>query len=200
MTKSKIFFYFCLSFIGGISLNSITQIPQLLMLGILILGILSISILWSYKKLVVFGFCILFLVLGIWRHQTVELIIHYLEEQKVTFIGVVIKEPDIRETHTKLTLFEVEPRTIKGKVLVTTRKYPEYKYGDKLKITGELETPQVFENFNYKDYLAKDGIYSVIYYPNIELIEKNQGNFVYAKILSFKNKLREVIYQNLSPP
>jgi len=58
----------------------------------------------------------------------------------------------------------------------------------------------IFEDFNYKDYLAKDGIYSVIYWPEIELIEKNQGNLIYARILQFKNKLRESIYQNLSPP
>jgi len=37
-------------------------------------------------------------------------------------------------------------------------------------------------------------------WPKIELIERNQGNFAYAKILEFKNKLRESIYQNISPP
>ena len=32
------------------------------------------------------------------------------------------------------------------------------------------------------------------------MIKKNKGNFIYAEILSFKDKLRNVIYQNLSPP
>ena len=35
------------------------------MLGLLILGILFISVLWQYKKLVIIGFSILFLVAGI---------------------------------------------------------------------------------------------------------------------------------------
>jgi len=197
----------------------------------LILGILLISTLWSHKKIVVIGFCLLFLVLGIWRHQATELKIINDElrkyndlDQKITLIGIVLDESDIRERSIKLTISSEqltannEQLKIKGRILITTNRYPEYQYGDKLKITGELKTPQVFdpkslkatgspateggigEDFNYRDYLKKDGIYSVMNWPEIEIAEKNQGNFVYAKILSFKNKLRESIYQNLSPP
>jgi len=183
------------------------------MLSFLILGILLISVFWQYKKFVIIGFCILFLVLGIWRHQVALLKIENNElrkfndlNQNITLIGIVSGEPDIREKSLKITikvnesLTEDGPRTTTGKVLVTTNRYPEYQYGDKLKISGKLKTPLEFEDFNYKDYLAKDGIYSVIYLPKIELLEKNQGNLVYAKILEFKNKLRESIEQNLSPP
>jgi len=213
MTKSKIFLYFCLSFIGGIFLNSIVKISQPALLGFLILGILLISVLWSHKKLVVIGFCLLFLVVGIWRHQTVELEImnnelrgYNNQEEQITLIGRVIKEPDIRETNTKLTIEaqSLNGIKIKGKVLITTNRYPQYQYGDKLKITGKLLTPQVFEDFNYKDYLAKEGIYSAIYWPEIELIEKESYTgptwAIYGQILKFKNKLRESIYQNLSSP
>jgi len=174
------------------------------MLSFLILGILLITVLWQYKKLAVIGFCILFLVVGIWCHQQAELRVMNNDlrkyndlDQETTLIGQVIKEPDIRESNIKLT---IKPEKINGRALVTTNRYPEYNYGDKLKITGKLLTPQEFPDFNYKDYLAKDKIYSVIYWPKIELIEKNKGNPVYAKILDFKNKLRESIYQNLSPP
>ncbi len=204
MSKSQIFLFVCLAFLGGIFLSSFIKISPLLLLGFLALGLLFISIFWRYKKLAVVGFCILFLVLGIWRHQFAETKILKSElqtyndkEEIVTLIGVVSAEPDVREKNLKLT---VKLPGIEGKVLVTAGKYLEYKYGDKLKIKGFLKTPQEFEDFNYKDYLAKDGIYSVMYYPEIELIERSQGNFLYAQILSFKDKLREVVYQNLSPP
>jgi len=204
MTPSKIVLYLCLSFIGGIFLNSFLPAGALVKAGLVIFGILLISIFWRYKKIAVLGFCILFLVLGIWRHQQVELRImnnelrKYNDQEKIiTLVGVIAKEPDIREKSVKLT---VQPENINGKVLVTANRYPEYQYGDKLKIIGKLETPLEFEDFNYKDYLKKDGIYSVMDFSKIELIEKNQGNFIYAKILDFKDKLRESIYQNLSPP
>ena len=82
------------------------------MLGVLILGILLISVLWQYKKIVVIGFCLLFLFFGIWRHQQVLLNIPQVEEKDISFVGVVVAEPDIRDTHTKLTLIEAEPQSI----------------------------------------------------------------------------------------
>jgi len=210
MTASKIFLYFCLSFIGGIFISSLVLIPQFYLLGFLIFGILLISIFWKYKKLAVVGFCILFLVLGIWRNQKAELGIINNElrkyndlEQKIILVGMVSAEPDIKERIIKLTIETetINEATMKGKVLVMTNRYPEYKYGDKLKITGFLKTPsENIDGFNYKNYLKKDRIYSVMDWPKIELIEKNQGNLIFAKILSFKEKLRESIYRNLSPP
>jgi len=204
MAASKIFLYFCLSFIGGIFLSSFFSFFQPALLAFLISGILLVSVFWQHKKLVVIGFCILFLVAGIWRHQQSELrtIDNELRkfndlEQKVTLIGQVIKEPDIREKNIKLT---IRPDNIEGKFLVTTNRYPGYQYGDKLKITGSLKTPQELGEFDYPGYLAKDGIYSVLYWPEIELVKKDQGNLIYAKILSLKERLRESIYQNLSPP
>lgn len=204
MTKSRVVLYFCLAFVGGIFLSSLIAISQLLTLVFLILGILLISFFWKYKKVVFLGFCILFLVAGIWRHHVIELGVINNEfnkyndsEQDANLEGIVVQEPDVRETNTKLV---IEVEGIEGKLLVTAGNYPEYRYGDKLLIKGKLQTPVVFEDFNYKDYLAKDGIYSVIYYPELQLIEKNKGNLVYAKILDFKNKLRKAIYQNLSPP
>ena len=128
-------------------------------------------------------------------------------DQEVTLVGIIFTEPDVRENNTKLVVKTHSisqtgnsSLSIKGKILITTKKYPEYEYGDKLKIQGRLLTPKEFEDFNYRDYLAKDSIYSVMYEPEIELINKNQGNFIYSKILSFKQKLRESVYQTLSPP
>jgi len=73
MTASKILLYFCLSFVVGIFLNSFFQISLPALLAILILGIFLISVFWKYKKFAVIGFCLLFLVVGIWRHQSVEI-------------------------------------------------------------------------------------------------------------------------------
>jgi len=158
MTKSKIFLYFCLSFVFGIAISSFFTVSQLLMLGFLILGILLISVFWRYKILVVIGFCLLFLVLGVWRHQS-ALEKPNIIEGETSLTGIVCQEPDVRMDNVKLTV-KIEKL---GKVLVTTSRYPQYQYGDQLKITGNLQIPHVFEDFNYQDYLAKDGIYSVMY-------------------------------------
>lgn len=116
-------------------------------------------------------------------------------DEKITIAGYVAKEPDVRSNNTKLTI-----QTEQGRVLVTTRKYPGYKYGDELIITGELEAPTVFEDFNYQGYLAKDGIYSVMYYPKIEPTGKNHGGFFYKTIYSFKNKMKQAVEKSMPLP
>ena len=223
MSKSKVFFCFCLFFIFGIFLDAIIIkigffTPHLFISAGFILGIIFISVFWRHKKIVIIGFCLIFLFLGIWRHQTIkfevkndvslreissrEKLSKYDDlEKEITLIGTIIKEPDVRENSLKLT---IKPEETKGRILATVNRYPEYNYGDKLEITGKLETPSVFEDFNYKNYLEKEGIYSVIYRPKIKTLERetNRGlsSTFYRKILQFKNKLRKSVYQNLSPP
>lgn len=217
MTVSKIFLYLCLSFVGGIFISPFFFIFQPILLIILILAILLISVFWRNKKLVVAGFCLLFLVLGIWRYQEVTSKINNNElralngsERKVALIGTVAAEPDIREKSIKLTLSKLmikkedELFPINGRILVTTWRYPEYKYRDRLEVVGQLENPPIFEDFNYKEYLKKEGVYSVMSWPEIELLAKeNSSGFVeigYAKVLWLKERLRESIYKNISPP
>ena len=116
-------------------------------------------------------------------------------DEKISFVGYMAKEPDQRSSNTKLTI-----QTEQGKVLVTTRRYPEYKYGDELKITGTLKAPTIFEDFNYQGYLAKDGIYSVAYYPKIKPTGENQGNFFYKAIYSFKDKIKQAVEKIMPLP
>ncbi|MFH1820745.1 MAG: ComEC/Rec2 family competence protein [Candidatus Nealsonbacteria bacterium] len=200
MTVSKTFFYFSLSFIIGILLNSLFLFNQLIALAFLIPPVFLISVFWERKKIVMVGFCLLFLSLGIMRHQQAVFNIPEIYENEISFIGQVAAEPDIRENHIKLILFT---ELVPGKVLISVDKYPKYEFDDKLKITGELKKPEAFEGFNYPDYLAKDGIYSVMYFPEVEFLGQADSNLtsrVYNQILLVKNKLRESIGNTLSEP
>jgi len=197
MTKSRIFLYFCLAFTGGIALSSFVLMPRLFLLGLLIAGLFLISVFWKYKKPAVAGFCLLFLVLGIWRYQSADSRIVYPKEGNVEFSGIIAKEPDIRSGSIKFTV---------GNVLIVTGRYPEYKYGDKLKINGLLKNPPVFaapsgrDEFNYRDYLKKDGIVAVMDFPKIELLGSGFGNPTMETILAFKNKFRQTARTFVSPP
>lgn len=214
MTSSKIFLYFCLSFIGGIFLNSflltsLTCKKEFFLFFGLILGIILISVFWKYKKAVVFGFCILFLVLGIWRHQSAEFKILNNElrrfndtGEKNILSGIIVKEPEIKEKSQKLIIRPLgkEFSKEKGKILIIAKRYPEYQYGDKIEVAGYLRSPKNFGDFDYSGYLAKDGIYSTINWPKIEIVEKNFGNPLMKILISFKNKFKEGVEEFISPP
>ena len=199
MTTSKIFFYFCVSFIVGILLNSFFQES---LWWFLILDIIFISVFWKHKKIVIVCSCVLFFLFGVWRYQSFELkvdnnqLIKYID-QEVSFIGIVSERPEPGHSTTKI---EIKIEDLNSKVLLTTWKYPEYYYGDKLKIKGRLEEPAFFDDFDYKAYLSKDGIYAVMYQPQIELIEKNCGNFIKDKLIFFKEKLKNSVNLIMSAP
>jgi hypothetical protein len=44
----------------------------------------------------------------------------------------------------------------------------------------------VFEDFSYTDYLARQGVYSMLRRPRIGLIETDQGNPLWAALYAFK--------------
>jgi len=217
MTASKIFLSFCSAFIFGIFLNSFFEISLIIILIFLIFALILISLFWQHKKIVILGLSFLFMLLGIWRTLQVEekiskseLQIYNDTKETIILTGNVISEPDIREKTIKLKIGNCKLKIndnwqdVSGAILITTNRYLEYQYCDKLKITGKLKSPQNFEDFNYKDYLKKDGIYSLMDFPKIELLKRGDcQNFsakVFSRILKIKNYLREVIEENLSPP
>jgi competence protein ComEC len=131
-------------------------------------------------------FVLLFLVLIGFRYWQLESrIVGY----SVPFVGMVDKEPDIKDTTTQLKI---------GKILVTVPKYPEYRYGDILEIDGKIEKPAVLEGFDYANYLKTKGIYFTVYNPKIKIIDRGKGNLFYSQILVLKEKLRKSV--NLSMP
>jgi len=228
-TKSKIFLICCLSFIVGIALASFLPIQlahhDLWWFGGAIGCVAAVILFWRRKNEGVpvapgrlhFLFLIgLFLFLGLWRYvislpaNTPDKIWYY-NSQTVTVVGVVSNEPDIRQTNQKLEIsikgkkldrFKngSVPLIIKGKILVTTNLYPTYNYGDELKMTCKLQAPAKFQGFAYDRYLARYDIYSVCYYPIIEVIDTGKGNWLHKNVFNFKNKLRKIINYGLIEP
>lgn len=211
MTKGLIFLWCCLAFLGGIFVGSFISISQGILWGFFMLGIVSIAAFWRDKRFVILGACLVLAVFGAYRYQdkvqeTSELV-RYNDTGEVIVTGVISREPEVRAKSTLLT-FEVENIVlndkavfVSGTLLIITERYPEYRYGDELRVRGELETPEEdLGGFNYKEHLAKDGIYSVIYSPEIEKTFKNTGNPIITAILLFKRKLTESILVALPAP
>ncbi|TSC83498.1 MAG: hypothetical protein G01um101417_549 [Parcubacteria group bacterium Gr01-1014_17] len=107
--------------------------------------------------------------------------------QSVSLEGLVISEPDERESVTRF-IVAVE----KTKILVTAGREPKYAYGDRLAISGKLEKPRNFTDettlreVDYVSHLAKDGIYYEIFKPKVEVLAHGEGNLVVEKLFAFK--------------
>jgi len=217
MHKAQIFLYLCLAFILGVFIQSQINISQLLWLGIFILGIMLATIFWSKnKKVVVVGFCLMVLVAGVGRYLTSSqggnLTKQFNDKEKIVLAGVVVEEPDVRSDNVKYKITVLSVKSFYGgpafvgngeglgDILVVAKKYPEFSYGDKIEITGKLKTPTSGEDFDYQKYLAKDDIYSIVYFPEIKLLEQNQGSWLIGRLLFIKSKFKNSINQILIEP
>lgn len=125
----------------------------------------------------------------------------------VSLEGVVDGYPDVRDRTTNYTLrvhtleLECEQITVRGTALLQVRRYPEFHYGDQLRVSGLLQTPPEYEDFSYREALARRGIHSLIRYPRaVELIAHDQGNRFWAALYSLRSRLSDSINRILPEP
>ena len=121
--------------------------------------------------------------------------------------GVVVGEPDERERYTnlrveasRLVLPDGTEREVEGLVLVKAERYPARQYGDRLQVEGLLETPPVLEEFSYRDYLARQGIHSLLAYGRITLLAARQADPVLYALYAFKRYAQSTIARILPEP
>jgi len=133
--------------------------------------------------------------------------------QNIKFDAVIVEEPDLRETSTRLIVsldkFYKNNEEIAGldeKVILTVGLYPKFSYGDKIIVEGKLGIPKNFANdnggrvFDYVSYLAKDGIHYEMYRPSVVFEGKGHGNIVKTKLLQFKGVLTQKIASVIPEP
>jgi competence protein ComEC len=152
------------------------------------------------------------LVGGAWLYQSSlpsgepQGIARYNDRDAVTLRAVVSGEPDERGTFLTLRLSAREVlvddrwQSTSGGILMRGGLFPRYDYGDLLEVEGKLETPPVLEDFNYRDYLARQGIASIINYPRASLLATGQGNPVRAWIYDVRAELSSSLEDALPEP
>ncbi len=89
---------------------------------------------------------------------------------------------------------------IQGDALVRLPFYKELKYGDMLRLTGKPETPQQIEDFDYKNYLSNQGIYTVMYYPHVEILARDKGFAPISWIYTLRGNLGDSLARSLPEP
>lgn len=200
-----------MAFIGGIfSAWLVRGISKefliLFLVSAVVAALACLSIGWSAPLAKTAGCLILFFVLGFWRFGLGPKswadceIARFNDQPARTFRALVVREPDVREQQTKLTV-EAQ-KGYCGKVLVTVPPYPAYRYGDVVQISCALQTPKEYPDFSYKNYLARFEIYAVCYprLGEMRQIAAGQGNPIYAAVFAIKNHTQRTINAILGEP
>jgi competence protein ComEC len=120
-------------------------------------------------------------------------IAYYLDRQPdVLVTGVVIQTPDLRDTHTNLRL-QVESVdlgygdvNVKGQLLTSVYSDQTYSYGQRLRLRGPLTSPPEFEDFSYRDYLARQNVYAFMSFPEVSFLPGAGGNPITGALEALK--------------
>jgi competence protein ComEC len=204
--------YLSVAWLAGIALASLLRPPGALLALAAILP-LAVLFLWrADRRARLLAGCGLLLLLGAGRyllalpHFDAGDLAAYNGQGRVTVQGAVVGEPDVRGSYTNLRLrvdnllLENASHTVEGVALVRVSRYPEYRYGDRLQVAGLLETPPEREDFSYKDYLARQGVYSLVRQASVTLLSRNGGSPFWRAVYAFKARARRTIADILHEP
>ncbi|MEX0800218.1 MAG: DNA internalization-related competence protein ComEC/Rec2 [Dehalococcoidia bacterium] len=126
--------------------------------------------------------------------------------ESVRFRAVVSDEPDDRGSTARYRLTVRESyvagdwRPQSGAVLATAPAFPAYRYGDLLELEGELETPPVLDGFDYRGYLARQGVGSLMAYPEARLLARDRGSPLRAALIDLRTDLSHALARALPEP
>ena len=135
-----------------------------------------------------------------------------LPAQPVAFDAQVVADPVEAGSAYRL---EVAPRNetsdaaLPDRVLVTLRPSaalvrdrdtPYFRYGDVLRLEGRLETPPRFDDFDYREYLARQGIAAVMPFPRAALVDEGRGSWALGRVYALRHRLAGSLEEGLPQP
>jgi competence protein ComEC len=91
---------------------------------------------------------------------------------------------------------------VEGLVLIRMPSDQKLSYGDRVRISGKLETPPDDDDFSYRAYLARKGIHSLmrVYTPSIKVMAKDAGSPLLGSIYALREQAYIALNRSIPQP
>ena len=183
--------------------------------------ILLIPLLWlgrHRRRVLIPAVAIIFALVGGWRYLShpfepcfgPEALVNYHAEDRFgrprVMEGVIVGYPVQRESYRQYqvrvdTLWEGEKTLpVSGMALVRADKDTSFFYGDRVRIRGVPETPPSFPDFDYRRYLARKGVYTLVRRADLHLLATGQGNPVLAALYAVRARASAILDDLMPQP
>lgn len=126
--------------------------------------------------------------------------------QKGVVTGTVTQQPDRREDQQSATISAEQiklngvTRQVEGLVLLKLPPNPELRYGQRVRLEGRLEQPETGEDFDYRSYLARHGVYVLMTQPKLKVLPGLGGDWWQRLALGLNDRARRTGLQLISEP
>ncbi|MBI4299077.1 MAG: DNA internalization-related competence protein ComEC/Rec2 [Chloroflexi bacterium] len=129
--------------------------------------------------------------------------------------GLIVSDPERRGSATRFvfqasslrtgddwapTSAEVMVTAMESSALVRQRSDLYFRYGDEFLLIGSLEEPPTFPEFDYRDYLARQGIDTVMSFPQVILLAEGKGSYFYTRLYQVRQALAHSLNRSVPEP
>ncbi len=127
-------------------------------------------------------------------------------DYEIFVTGYITEMPDYRDTYTNLRIKATAVDTgdgdypVTGYVLARVPENQEYHYGQILRLRGNLKTPPENEDFSYRDYLAREGVYAYMTKAEATILPGERGNFFFKAVYALKERSLAAVYKIFPDP
>lgn len=218
------------AFMAGIIIGSTCSLGWLVVLVFFLLGIGAgwfersrpaasrFSAHWQQISPVPAGFLLAAAMAGALRYQvsipswTAADLAYYNDQGIAQVRGWISSPPDSRDridlleiTAEEISLLENDPSpndftTVDGKLIAMVRTGGGWQYGDEVLLTGLPVTPAENEEFSYRDYLARQGVYTYFGYPQLKKQGSGRGSFILKLTFGLRDRAYAFINRSLPQP
>lgn len=124
---------------------------------------------------------------------------------RLVITGLVDAPPESREMYVNLRVRVESVRqgaateAANGHVLVQVPSSDHYRYGDQVQIAGALALPPEYDDFSYRDYLARHGIHALLRAESVEITGRG-GRLWLRAIYTLRERSAAIIKEVLPSP
>jgi len=195
--------------IGVVLVLEGSALPQAGWLGLSGLAALTAALTWRQPTFRWYNLALLLLCLGGLRASFVPIssdVAAFNNSGGLTIEGTVIAAPDVRDTQ---TLLRVDVDTVirggtvfntDGLVLAQVPRFSDVAYGDRVRVTGALVRPGEYDTFSYADFLAQQGVFSIMDRASVEVLSSGHGSPILTAIFDLRTTLYDTIGRALPEP
>ncbi|HLF04948.1 MAG TPA: ComEC/Rec2 family competence protein [Dehalococcoidia bacterium] len=206
------------AWLAGLLLGTVTQAPPIPLL-LFALAALPLALLLRLLRRPLWPALLAgTMLLGLWRAETAEAapaLPASQDGQSVVLEGWVAGDPEATAQRIRFVLSLTALgeggalRPAQGRVLVYAdppaalageREAPYFRYGDELRLQGQLERPQPFGDFDYPSYLAQQGISGVMWSSQAEWLAQGGGNPLLRQVFGVRRRLSQSLEAALPVP
>jgi len=183
-------------------------------------AILLTPLLWlgrHRRRVLVPTVAVIFLLLGAWRYLShpfqscfpPDALVHHHAEDSYgrprVMEGVIVSYPVVRERGAQYivrmeAIWDGEEKLpVSGRALVRSDD-AGFDYGDRVKVRGVPMEPPVLPGFDYRRYLARKDVHTLIRRAELHLLAEDQGNPLLAALYDVRDRASALLNQLMPEP